>query len=93
MKLSRGLLLLVALVSGSAARADMFTPTHSCSKPFRPYQFTSEFERDQYREQVKSYERCMDEFISEQKSQARKHLDAAKEAVDEWNNFVRTQLR
>ncbi len=46
--------------------ADMFTPTPSCSKPIKPYEFTSQWELDSFNDDVQRYKQCIQEFIEEQ---------------------------
>jgi hypothetical protein len=75
----------------SSSMADMFTPSHSCHKPHRPYEFTSEYEISSYNSRVNSYRRCIEEFADEQKDAANHHRDAAREAVEEWNSYVRNE--
>jgi|GEM_PF-667534 len=80
----------LALHFFGTATADMFTPSHSCHKPYRPYQFTSEYEVSNYNSEVDSYKRCIEEFVDEQKDASNHHRDAAREAIEEWNSFART---
>lgn len=81
--------LMASLWAGSA-RADMFPPSPGCSRPYKPFEFTTQYELDSFKRQVDSYERCIEEFVREQREAAKKHTEAAKDAIDEWNSFVRT---
>ena len=72
--------------------ADMFTPSHSCSKPYKPYRFNDQYELDNFRSEVESYKQCIEDFVEEQNDAVRKHHDAAEEAIDEWNNYVNYEL-
>ena len=71
----------------------MFTPSHSCSKPYKPYQFDSDWELRQFQDDVEDYKRCISDFVEEQEDAVRKHQEAAQEAIDEWNSFVNYELR
>ncbi len=62
----------------------------NCSRPYKPFEFTRQYELDSFKRQVESYERCIDDFVREQREAAKKHRDAAKDAIEEWNSFVRT---
>ena len=44
------ILLLTILLSFSAVsiNADMFTPSASCSKPYKPYEFTDQYQLDSF---------------------------------------------
>lgn len=94
-KLFRGIIrpiLLLTAVLPFPLLADIFAPSHSCSKPFKPFEFSSEFELDMFNSDVEDYKYCISEFVDEQQEQAQDHLDAAAEAIDEWNNFVSYEL-
>ncbi|WP_297766628.1 hypothetical protein [uncultured Alcanivorax sp.] len=72
--------------------ADMFTPSLSCSTPYKPYQFNSQWELDNFNDEVQSFKRCISDFVDEQNEAARRHQEAASDAIDEWNNFVNYEL-
>jgi len=58
--------------------ADMFTPSHSCLKPHKPYEFNDQYELDNFMSDVESYKKCIQDFVEEQNVAVRKHQDAAK---------------
>lgn len=72
--------------------ADMFTPRHSCSKPHKPYQFNSQWELDNFNDEVQIFKQCILDFVDEQNEAAQRHQEAASDAIDEWNNFVNYEL-
>lgn len=82
-------LILVPLLS----LADSYAPSPSCSKPFKPMQFTNNFEVEQFREDVRRYKRCLQDFVESQNDEAENHRQAAEAAVEEWNRFVRFELQ
>ncbi|CAK2846179.1 hypothetical protein CSB62_25795 [Vibrio splendidus] len=88
------ILVAVALFSltSSSVFADMFQPSHSCSKPYKPYQFNHQYEVDNFNEDVRRYKECINDFVEEQNDAVRKHSNAAEEAIDDWNNFVSYEL-
>jgi hypothetical protein len=83
---------LVTLAISLPVQADMFTPSHSCSKPFKPYQFNSQWELDNFNDDVQRYKRCILDFVEEQNEAAENHREAASDAIDEWNRFVDYEL-
>jgi len=83
---------LVLVFSANSALADNFTPSHYCSKPYKPFEFTSQWEVDSFLSDVESYKSCIEDFVEEQQDAIRKHQSAADEAIDEWNSFVRWEL-
>jgi hypothetical protein len=77
----------------STAFADKITPTNSCTKPHRPFKFKSEAEVSDYKAQVESYRKCINDFVEEQNQAIEKHKAAANQAITEWNFFVNTEMR
>ena len=69
------------------------TPMHYCSKPVKPYKFTSEWEVQSFNNDVETYKRCIEDFVDEQESAVKKHRAAASDAIDEWNSFVKYDLK
>ena len=72
--------------------ADSFTPSHSCSKPSRPWSDDTWAWR-RFRDEVERYRRCIEEFVEEQNAAMGRHRSAAQDAIEEWNSFVRWELR
>lgn len=85
-------LIAILLIIVGNASADTFTPSHLCSKPYKPFQFNSEWELENFTNQVRSYKTCIMDFIEEQEDAIQKHQDAAEEAITEWNDFVNYEL-
>ena len=83
---------LVVLAVSIPVLADMFKPSHSCSKPIKPYKFTSQWELDSFNDDVQRYKRCIQDFIDEQNRAIEIHQQAANDAIDEWNRFVQYEL-
>ena len=77
----------------TSARADIISPSHYCRKPIKPYEFTDEWQITQFKNEVDRYKSCISDFIDEQNAEADKHRDAAEEAIEEWNSYVRYELR
>ena len=77
----------------STSIADKWSPSMYCSKPTKPYQFTSEWDRSRFVREVEDYKRCIEDYIEEQKAAIKVHSKAAEDAVDEWNRFVNYELR
>jgi hypothetical protein len=83
---------LILLGLSAPASADMFPPSSSCHKPYKPYKFTSEYQVRQFESDVQQYKRCISDFVDEQKEEAQNHSEAADRAIEEWNRFVRLEL-
>jgi hypothetical protein len=93
MNLSKKLLMILILtIFAMPAQTDIFTPSHSCSKPYKPYQFDDEWELQRFKDDVESFRSCIEEFVDEQNNAIRNHRNAADEAIDEWDNFVNYEL-
>jgi hypothetical protein len=65
------------------AYADMITPSHNCSKPNTPSQFSTDAERRAFDRQVRTYKQCLSDFVKEQEKEARMHSEAASSANNE----------
>ena len=85
--------LMFVAFAASLVRADTFTPSHSCSKPYKPYQFTSKWEVENFNDDVRQYRSCIEEFVEEQQDAIKRHRNAVNEVIEEWNSFVRYELR
>lgn len=83
--------LMFALISYSVY-ADNYSPSHSCRKPIKPYKFTSDWEVEQFKNDVARYKKCISDFVDEQNDAVENHKRAAKNAIDEWNAYVRYEL-
>ena len=84
--------LVCCLGVASSSSADMFVPSHSCSKPYKPYEFNNEWELENFKNEVEAYKQCISNFVDEQNDAVRNHQSAAEEAINEWNNFVNYEL-
>lgn len=91
-KLGLPILLLTFAISSWDAAADTFNPSHSCSKPYKPYEFEDEWEVRRFEDEVEEYKQCLMDFVDEQNEEIRNHEDAAEEAIEEWNNYVNYEL-
>jgi len=87
------ILAVLLAVFTSSAFADKITPVNSCIKPHRPAKFKSESEVSEFKAQVESYKKCINDFIEEQNQAIEKHKAAANQAITEWNFFVNTEMR
>lgn len=94
--------ILVLFIIFISLNADMFEPNHNCykpSKPFKPYSFNSQWELDNYKNQinifkteVQTYQSCINRFISQQEDEIQNHQNAINNSIDEWNSFVNYEL-
>jgi hypothetical protein len=76
----------------SVSLADSWVSSHSCSKPYKPYKFTEQYQLDNFNDEVERYKRCMANFIEEQNNEAEEHKEAAENAIQEWNSYVNYEL-
>jgi hypothetical protein len=74
-------------------QADMFSPSHSCSRPYKPFEFTSRSKQELFLLEVESYKQCITDFVEEQEGAIRAHRQAAEEAIEERDSFVNLELR
>jgi hypothetical protein len=86
------IIFLLVMFFATPSIADMFSPSHSCSKPYKPYEFNDQYQIDNFKYEVETYKQCINDFIDEMNDASKKHQDAAEEAIDEWNSFVNYEL-
>ncbi|WP_351089697.1 hypothetical protein [Shewanella sp. S1-49-MNA-CIBAN-0167] len=84
--------LILVIFFSFPAFSDMFTPSPSCSKPYKPYEFTSQWQIDSFNDDVMRYKQCIADFVAEMNEASEKHLNAAEDAIEEWNQFVNYEL-
>jgi hypothetical protein len=72
--------------------ADSYPDSPSCYKPSKPFEFTSQWEIDSFRDDVEAYKQCIEDFIEEQQDEINEHQEAIEDAIDEWNDFVNYEL-
>lgn len=70
----------------------MFAPNHSCNKPYKPVSFDDEWQISAFKTEVDLYKDCIEEFVEEQEDAIRNHKQAADEAIEEWNSYVRYEM-
>jgi len=99
MKMTKRLLCVVAALACAVlpamASAGIYSermPTHSCRKPYKPYKFNSEWEVQNFKDEVDRYKRCLKDFVQDQKDAIDQHQEAANDAVDEWNRYAKYEL-
>ena len=86
--LTLSLLLLPGVVS-----SDLFMDSPSCTEPYKPYEFSDDWEYQNFLNEVDSYRDCISTFVEEQREAAQRHLEAADEAVEQWNRYVQYELQ
>jgi hypothetical protein len=83
---------IVISVASLSVFAEMFSPTSLCSKPYKPYEFNTQWELDSFNDDVDRYKSCISDFVEEQNEAAESHQQAANDAIEEWNSFVNYEL-
>jgi hypothetical protein len=83
----------VVVLLVSSVKADRRSPDHYCTKPFKPSRPADEWRLRRFRDDVERYKSCIEEFVEEQETAIKNHRRAANDAVEEWNSFVRYELR
>ena len=86
MKLKTLAVLLVTATSLSVYAE--YVSSHSWSEPYKPYQFTTQYEVDTYNDETEEFRTCIEDYIEEQNDAVRDHQRAAEDAIDDWNNFA-----
>ncbi|KXS47458.1 MAG: hypothetical protein AWU57_5513 [Marinobacter sp. T13-3] len=65
MKFTKRSLLLVgaAVLVSFPVLSDMIVPSPSCYQPSKPYQFNSQWEVDNFNQEVQDYKACISDFV------------------------------
>ncbi len=85
-------LVVLLVFTYSPLNADSYADSPSCSKPFKPSQFSDEDDYENFLSEVRDYKQCIMDFIEEQNEAIRTHQKAAQNAIDEWDDFVTFEL-
>jgi hypothetical protein len=90
MKFGTLLLLSMMLSAFSASStADMFEPIPFCYKPTKPLWLSTPYYERRYQRDVNDYQRCMKDFILSQELAAKVHGQAARKALQSWEQFTK----
>ena len=81
------LVVLLATTTSLSVYAE-YVSSHSCSEPYKPYQFTTQYEVDTYNDETEEFRTCIEDYIEEQNDAVRDHQRAAEDAIGDWNNFA-----
>jgi len=84
---------LAAPVVASASWLPEIVTPHDCRKPYKPYKFTSEYEVQSFKDDVAKYKKCIEEYVQGQDDAIDEHRRQAQAAIDEWNRYVKYELR
>ena len=87
-----GLVSLLSFCLVPMLAVDTFVSSPSCHKPYKPYDFTDQWQVDNFNSEVQHYKSCIEGFVDDQNSAIRRHEQAAEEAVEGRNRFVRNEL-
>ena len=78
------------LLAAAPAWADAKPESHTCVEPTRPQDMRDEEAVAAFVEAANAYGGCLEDYIDEQRLAARRHSEAADEAIDTWNAFAAT---
>jgi len=87
----RNMFIFLLIISLPAFAHDTVTG-YTCTKPGKPDQAASLMEKEIFHAQLAIFEGCMFDYIRNQQRQASVHDQAAQTALDEWNNFIQSEL-
>lgn len=76
----------------SPALAHGASPAHGCVAPSRPANDQDDALWQRYLDQVDGFRACISAFAEANRAAARLHNEAANEATEDWNRFVRDNL-
>ena len=85
------LLSVLQMVISVSAYADLYEPVPHCYQPSKPLWFASSDYKERYDNDINEYHTCMKKFIQKQEIAAKKHNQAAQDAIAIWNDFVKNK--
>jgi len=91
MKIKQVTILTLWLISSVPLYADHYEPVAHCYQPSKPLWLASFDYKQRYKYEMEQYKVCIKAFIMEQKNAAQIHTSAAQNALQTWNNFIKTQ--
>lgn len=77
----------MAYVFGGSNLGFLGYPKHSCSQPYKPFQFTSQSQVNMYNADLEVYFNCIDSYVENAKNDIDRIIEAANEAISEANSF------
>ena len=72
-----------AFVFGSSNLGMFGYPDHTCTKPFKPYSFDSQYEVDNYNLEVQMYVDCINDYVEAARNDIDRIVEKANQAVSE----------
>lgn len=93
MKKLVSIIIIMSLGISNIAFADTFQKHMYCSKPSKPYNFTSEAQYNRFVDDVNKYQICINDFVEEQNRGIKNHQKSINNAIEEWNRFVQFELK
>ena len=86
-------IIIATLGVSNIAIADIFQDHMYCSKPNKPYKFTSESQYNRFVDDVNKYQICINDFVEKQNRGIENHQKSINDAIEEWNRFVQSELK
>ena len=72
-----------ALIFGGTNLGFMGYPEHECMQPYKPFEFTDQFQVDQYNRDFERYIDCIKEYVENADNDIKRIQEAAEAAIDE----------
>ncbi len=74
-----------AMVFGGSNLGIFGYPKHTCTKPYKPFQFQSEYELENFKNEYSRSIDCIKEYVANADNDIKPISESANEAVDEAN--------
>jgi len=81
-----------AFVIGPSNFISLGYPDHNCHKPVIPYSRDS-FSVSMFKMELENYMRCINNYVDAAKNDRARIIEKSNEAVDEYNDFIRSISR
>jgi hypothetical protein len=92
--LARIALCMLAVFAAAGVRAQAQAPLpappkHNCEKAEYPGRLATDRRIKQFNVELEAYKACLQKFASEQKAISQIHVDAANNAINEYNDYIK----
>ena len=62
-------------------------PDHYCNQPYKPYDFSSNWEIENYNQELRQYISCIEEYAENAKNDIKRIIDKVDQAIEEANSL------
>lgn len=77
----------MAIVFGGTNLGFLGYPKHTCSKPYKPYSFSGQYEVESYTHQYENFIECIKTYVENARNDISRIRESSNDAVSEANSL------